>query len=138
MSLFKFDSKSKLGIDIGTASIKIVELEDDGGRLKLKNYGLFGLKSEVGLVNLGARNVLGTRATQLCDADIICGIKGTSRRSNMKSRDVVASIQSFSTFSTVITLPYLSEEEIAKAIPFEAKKYIPLPLSEVNIDWSII
>ncbi len=140
MSLFKLKltSKSKLGIDVGTASIKIVELEEEGDRFKLQNYGLFELKSEEEVLNVGARSTLGIKANQLSDDDIIWGIKETIRRSNMTSKDVVASIQSFSTFSTVITLPYLSEAEIAKAIPFEAKKYIPLPLSEVNIDWSII
>ncbi len=40
-----FGSKSKLGIDIGTASIKIVELGTQNNRFALKNYGLFELKS---------------------------------------------------------------------------------------------
>ena len=39
-----FGEKGKLGIDIGTAAIKIVELEKSGGRFTLKNYGLFELK----------------------------------------------------------------------------------------------
>ena len=41
---------------------------------------------------------------------------------------------SFPTFATTISMPYLSEEEIAKAMPFEARKYIPVPLSEVQLD----
>lgn len=130
--LFNFGSKSKLGIDIGTASIKIVELEDSG-RFKFKNYGLFELKSNDEAIHISNR-----RAANLSDDDIVWGIKQTLKRAGMTAKDAVVSIQSFSTFSTVITLPYLSEAEIAKAIPFEAKKYIPLPLSEVNIDWSII
>jgi type IV pilus assembly protein PilM len=35
-------------------------------------------------------------------------------------------------------MPYLSEEDMAKTIPFEARKYVPIPLSEVILDWSII
>ena len=52
--------------------------------------------------------------------------------------DAVASIPSFSTFTTTIEMPYLSERELAKALPFEARKYIPIPLNEVVLDWSII
>lgn len=137
MSLFNFGSKSKLGIDIGTSSIKIVEL-DDSGRFKLKNYGLFELQSDDHDQETGTQKAGSRTPVHLNDADIIWGIKETLSRSKITAKDTVASIQSFSTFSTVITMPYLSEAEIAKAIPYEAKKYIPLPLSEVILDWSII
>jgi type IV pilus assembly protein PilM len=56
----------------------------------------------------------------------------------MKSRDAVASISSFSTFATVIEMPYTTEEDLAKTIPFEARKYIPVPLDQVVLDWSIV
>ena len=138
MSLFNFGSKSKLGIDIGTASIKIVEMETSG-RFKLKNYGLFELKSEDESLSLSNSNIDKNKThVQLSDADIVWGIKETLTRSKIMARDAVASIQSFSTFATVISLPYLSEEEIAKAVQLEAKKYVPLALSEVILDWSIV
>lgn len=102
---------------------------------------MFELKSDEEMMNLGGAGVAGSlskHTSQLGDADIIWGIKETIKRAKIGTRDVVTSIQAFSTFTTVITLPYLSEEDIAKAIPFEAKKYVPLPLSEVKIDWTII
>ena len=48
--MFGFGSKGNLGIDIGTASIKLIELEKQGGRYSLSNYGLFSLR------NTGAKN----------------------------------------------------------------------------------
>lgn len=129
-----FKSKGKLGIDIGTASIKLVELEKSGGRLSLSNYGLFELKGGVA----DSPTAAGRGILKLPDEEIIWGIKELLSKSGIKSRDVVASIPSFSTFSTIIEMPYLSEEDLAKALPFEAKKYIPLPLNEVILDWSII
>ena len=60
------------------------------------------------------------------------------KKAKIKSANVVASIPSFSTFTTVIEMPYLSEEDLARALPFEARKYIPVPLNEVVLDWSII
>src|SRR3989338_6923107 len=130
-----FGKKGKLGIDIGTAAIKIVELEKSGGRFVLKNYGLFELKgTDVQSSGPGT----GQSILKLPDQEIIWGIKELIKKGNIKSTDAIASIPSFSTFTTIIEMPYLSEQELAKALPFEARKYIPIPLSEVVLDWSII
>jgi len=136
--LFKlFGSKGKLGIDIGTSAIKIIELEKKSGRFALKNYGLFEFKSADGTPSATeskqVQNIL-----KLPDGEIIWGIKEVLKKAKIKSTDVVASIPAFSTFATVIELPYISEQDLAKAIPFEARKYIPVPLNEVVLDWSII
>lgn len=136
MGIFNlFGEKGKLGIDIGTAAIKIVELEKSGGRFVLKNYGLFELK---GTDVQSSGQGMDQSILKLPDQEIIWGLKELIKKSNIKSTDVVASIPSFSTFTTVIEMPYLSEQELAKALPFEARKYIPIPLNEVVLDWSII
>lgn len=130
-----FGEKGKLGIDIGTAAIKIVELEKSGGRFALKNYGLFELKgTDVKSSGPG----LDQSILKLPDQEIIWGLKELIKKGNIKSTDAIASIPSFSTFTTIIDMPYLSEQELAKALPFEARKYIPIPLNEVILDWSII
>ncbi|MEX2090997.1 MAG: type IV pilus assembly protein PilM [Candidatus Paceibacterota bacterium] len=129
-----FKEKGKLGIDIGTASIKLVELQKRGPRFELSNYGLFELKS--GVSNSSA--TAGRGILKLPDEEIIWGIREVIKKGSIKSTDVVSSIPAFSTFSTIIEMPYLSEQDLAKALPFEAKKYIPIPLNEVILDWSII
>ena len=132
-----FKSKGKLGIDIGTSAIKIVELEKEGGRFTLKNYGFFEFKSSDSVPQPAesrqVQNIL-----KLPDGEIIWGIREVLKKAKIKATDAVASIPSFSTFATVIDMPYLSEEDLAKSLPFEARKYIPVPLSEVILDWSII
>ncbi|PIR41269.1 MAG: hypothetical protein COV31_02590 [Candidatus Yanofskybacteria bacterium CG10_big_fil_rev_8_21_14_0_10_46_23] len=125
-------ASSRVGIDIGTASIKIIELEKKGGRFNLKNYGLFELEGTQGAIQAKQK------IRKLGDEDIIWGIQQTMKESGIKAKDVIASIPLYSTFATIITLPYLSKEDIAKAIPFEARKYVPLPLDKVNLDWSIV
>lgn len=135
--MFNIKKKSRIGIDIGTASIKIVELSKDGGRFKMENYGLFELESiESGSGMPG--QVQEAHPTQLYEDDLAWGIKETLKRSKIDGRDAIASIPTFNTFSTIITMPYLSEQDIAKTIPFEARKYIPVPLDEVTMDWSIV
>lgn len=131
-SFLKFGSRGTLGIDIGTSSIKILELARESGRFKLLNYGLFQLENQEEAI------LARQKINKMADQDIIWGIKEVLKQSKIKSKNVIASIPSFSTFSTVISLPYLSEDDLAKAIPFEAKKYIPIPLEEVILDWSIV
>ncbi|OGN05910.1 MAG: hypothetical protein A2750_01715 [Candidatus Yanofskybacteria bacterium RIFCSPHIGHO2_01_FULL_45_42] len=131
-----FKSKGKLGIDIGTSAIKIIELEKESGRFVLKNYGLFEFKGADGAPVAESKQV--QNILKLPDGEIIWGIKEVLKKAKIKSTNAVASIPSFSTFATVIEIPYLSEKDLAKALPFEAHKYIPAPLNEVVLDWSII
>ena len=65
-------------------------------------------------------------------------VKEVMKKAKIKAVNAVASIPSFSTFATAIEMPYISEQDLAKALPFEARKYIPVPLNEVVLDWSII
>src|SRR3989344_7583728 len=110
MGFFSSNKKGRIGIDIGTASIKLVELSKDSNRFTLTNYGVFEMEPDE-----SAQNVV-----KLSNKDLVAGIKEVLLRANIKTRDVIASIPSFPTFATTITMPYLSEEEVAKAIPFEA------------------
>src|SRR3989344_2767934 len=95
--------KSKLGIDIGTASIKVVELSKEAGRFKLENYGLFELESSDNALN--TTNPSAYKAAQLSNQDLVWGVREVLKRSKIKARDVVAYIPSFSTFTTVVTMP---------------------------------
>lgn len=135
-SFLGFGKKSSIGIDIGTASIKIVELSKDGNRFKLENYGIFQLESVDEAVNV-AQDGSQSKVTHFADEDIVVAIRDLIKRMGSKATEAAMAIQSFSTFSTIIKMPYLTEEEIDKAIPFEARKYIPLPLESVVLDWSI-
>jgi len=137
LSFFNFKSKNKVGIDIGTSSIKIVELSKDGGRFKLENYGFFELESIEEALSV-AGSLVKSHVARLSDNDLAWGIKEIFKRSKMSARDAVASLPSFSTFATTVTMPYLSEKDMAKTIGFEARKYVPLPLDDVVLDWSII
>ncbi len=124
MSLF--GPKTVLGIDLGTSGVKIAELSHSGGRFDLKNYGLldFTDKDETAL--------------KLGDQVLANGIKELLSKTKVSTKNVIVSISSFLTFATVIELPYLSEKDLEKAIPFEARKYIPVPLEELVLDWSIV
>jgi len=135
LNIFRSIKPRNIGVDIGTSSIKVVELNKRGGRFELSNYGMFELESSDAIAK-------GTEEWQnilkMPDKAISDGISDLMKRLKINASDVIASIPSFSTFATVIEMPYVSNEDLARALPFEAKKYIPIPLDEVVLDWSIV
>ena len=57
---------------------------------------------------------------------------------NTNTVRAVAALPSFSVFSTVIDLPPMPEKEIAQAVQFKARQYIPLPIASVSLDFTRI
>lgn len=138
LNLFKpIGYSGNIGVDIGTSSIKMVELEKRGGRFMLKNYGMFELKG-ANNINSGDQSDEWQSILKMPDSEISDGLREVRKRAKMEPTSVIASIPSFSTFATVIEMPYVSNEDLARALPFEAKKYIPIPLNDVVLDWSIV
>lgn len=127
-------SKKFLGIDIGTSAIKAVELARRGERIFLENYG--EIKSEAFYTKsfrTFEKNVL-----SLSLEEIALAIKAILKEAEIKTKKCVFTIPDFATFFTTFELPPMSEKEISEAIKYEAKQYIPLPLSEVMLDWKVI
>lgn len=122
MSLF-FPNKSYLGVDIGSSSIKIVELKGEGGGVRLVTYGF----SE-NLFNLGQKDV----------KEIAKIISEICHRSGAISHNAVSALPAFSVFSSIINLSGVNKKDIASAVQWEAKKVVPLPEKEMIFDWKKI
>ncbi len=131
-SLLKFSVpvNSVVGIDIGTSAIKIVQVKRDGGKIKLETYGEIGLgtyaSDKSGKVVTLAPDVIGKAV-----ADLL-------REANVTTKNAVLSIQSQATLIFLLELPEVKESELATLIPNEARKYIPVPLTEVSLDWYVV
>ncbi len=120
-----------LGVDIGTASIKVAEVGRVGEQYSLVNYGI--------LSNYGhferANEVIQTSTMQVFDKEVTVMLKKLVREMKTRTRRAVAGLPIFSSFTTLIEMPDMNQEEMKQAVGFKAKQYIPLPLSEVTIDW---
>ena len=127
-------SKSSLGIDIGTSSIKIVELSQKKEEKKLENYG--ELKTET-LNEKPFRTFEKNILTIPCE-DVSRGIRAILEEAKISSRKVNFSIPDFSSFFTTFELPSMSKAELSEAVKFEARQHIPLSLSDVTLDWQLI
>lgn len=119
-----------VGVDFGTSYIKIVELSYKNQKAHLENYGVVDLAwiSE----NSNAAKM------QTYEEKIIHCLKTIISKMELKTLAAFISIPGFSGLVTLIEFPEMKEEEIAKAIQFEAHKYIPTSLEEVAMSWEVV
>lgn len=134
-SIMKLFSRSRggnafVGLDIGGAFAKAVELERRGGRIALKTYGEIALGPYAGL-EVG-------QATNLSAAKLAEAITDLFREANITSRDISFAIPMSSTLVSVIEMPDLGEAKLKEMVPIEARKYIPTSISEVSISHWVI
>ena len=117
-----------LGVDIGSSSIKVVELEERSGVLTLVTYGEIQLGPYVQEA-LGAAVQLDPKQEQEALVDVI-------RESAVKSRQAVFAMPLASSFISTTTLDVGPEADLSAQVRLEARKIIPASLSEVTLDWA--
>ncbi len=129
-NLLKPSNPSVLGIDIGSSSIKVVQLKKKGGKAVLETYGELALGPYSGLEMGRATNLPADRLSE--------ALKDLLRESKTSTKQCGVAIPIGSSMVTMIELPKVPEKELAQMIPLEARKYIPVPISEVSLDWWVI
>lgn len=119
-----------VGIDFGASSVKVVELEAREGILALTTYGELQLgpydKAPMGSV-VDLRNDKRIEAA----VDVI-------RESGVAAKRGVLSLPLSESFVTVISVNMKPGEDIKTRVHVEARKYIPVPLMDVALEWSEI
>lgn len=133
MSLFGSGrSNHYLGVDIGTTSIKAVELSKSSkGVFTLSNYALMEAYGHLERFN----SALQSSSLKLLDSDIVSYLKVMMEKGGFSTKRVVASLPAFAAFTTLLELPLMSDREIGQSIAFQAKNYVPLPITTVTLDW---
>jgi len=120
-----------LGIDIGSSSIKVVQLKKRNGKAVLETYGILSL-GPYGNLDVGA-------ITNLKTEDIARALIDVMKESNVTTKSAVIAIPSLSSLIFTISLPNkVDDSQLSKIIPIEARKYIPVPITEVTLDWFVI
>lgn len=122
---------SVIGVDIGSSSLKVVQLRNEGGVAVLETYGELALGpyagSEVG------------QATNLPSGKITETLVDLLREANITSTSAGISIPFSRSLLTLVELPRRADPAEQKTvIELEARKYIPVPVSEVQLDWFIL
>ena len=128
-SLPSFGKASVVGLDIGSSSVKAVEIAQksrDKG-FELRALGQAGLPSEA--IVQGAF---------LNSSAIVDAIREAVEAGKVKGKDVAAAVSGHSVIVKRVNLPHMSREELEDQIQWEAEQYIPFDVNEVNLDFQIL
>lgn len=126
MGLFS-KKNSYLGVDIGTASIKLVQLTNDGKKTNLDTFGYVDVANDIIHEN-----------TPESKQRLIDVLKKLVEKAGVSTTQAIAALPTFAVFTLLINLPKLSNKEMPEAIKWEAKKYIPLPMEDMILDWKLV
>jgi len=126
--MFGFGStKSIVGLDIGSSSIKAVELKKSRGGIEVTHLGLEPLASDIVVDSMIVDS--GSVAT---------AITKIFTDNNIKGRAVATSVSGHSVIVKPVKMATMSDQDLAHSIQAEAAQYIPFDISDVNIDYQIL
>src|SRR4029079_9473856 len=120
-------AKSLVGLDIGSSSVKAIELKSVGKGFRVSAIGVESVPPD-----------------SIVDGAIIDGgavadaVRRLFANKRFKAKDVVASLSGNSVIVKKISLPSMTEAELAESIYWEAEQYIPFDLQDVNLDYQIL
>ncbi len=120
-----------LGVDIGTASLKVVELARGKQLPSLVNYAL--LEDQARL--LRSTGAIQSSSVKLSPGQLTELLKLALEKGKFSARSAIASVPPFVNFTAILDLPQMQERELEQALTFQARSYIPVPLSEVALQW---
>lgn len=119
--------ESFVGIDIGTSSIKVVQMASDTGRPRLMTYGYLEQRTDM------VKSEAPAQQQAIAEA-----IKMVMRQSGINTVRTVAALPSYAVFSSIISLPLMTKKELNSAVRWEAKKFVPMPIDDLVLDWKLL
>ena len=130
-SFFAKKERSVLGVDIGSSSLKVVQLRKEHDKAILETYG------ELALGPYGGAEA--GQATNLSAEQITETLKDLLREAKVTTTDCGVSIPFARSLLTLVDLPRRDDPTEQKTvIELEARKYIPVPIQEVQLDWFVV
>ena len=121
---------SVVGIDMGSAYLKVVQLRRKSGKAVLETYGSLALGPYAD-VEIG-------RATHLPAEKLAEALRDLLQEAHVTSKKAACSIPFASSLVTTMDMRVIDPKQLATTVAIEARKYVPVPISEVNLDWWII
>ncbi len=116
------------GLDIGTSAVRVVQLAPSGqGKWSLRHYGYAPIDIKTATADsVEARRRLG---------EVIMTVVG---QSGIKTKNVAIGLPASKTFITVVDMPNISETDHRDTVKYQLDQFIPMPLDEAKVDWSVL
>ena len=132
LKLFKKGDENKIvGIDIGSSSIKLVQLSRKKGIAVLDTFGEISL-SVYGGKEIGRPVIL--PVDKLAEA-----LKDLMKEAQVDTRNAAFAISLKSTLMFNLKIPKtVDQSKLGEVVELEARKYIPVSIAEVQLDWSVL
>jgi type IV pilus assembly protein PilM len=128
LSLFESKQPSMIGIDIGSSSIRLLELDKDNSGYTIKAYYRENIPD----------NVLDGKSIKEPEA-LVELVKQALKKGKIKTKKAVVAVPDSTVISKIIQLEEgLTDDEAEELVLLEADKYIPYPIEEVSIDYQFI
>lgn len=119
-----------LGVDLGPSSVKIVELVQEKGRMRLSTYGYseFAEPSPEPFAFLDNPD----KAASV--------MRRIMKDAGMRATRAVATLPSASVFQAIVTIPIPKDDkdDLKRLIETQAAKLLPMPLSEMILDSNVL
>jgi len=115
------------GLDMGSNSIKVVELAMNDGKWHLQTFGYHPVQT--GAV---------FSESDIDQKDLSKLLRELVAESHITTRRVVAAFPESLIFTRVIEIPAVNDADFGSAIEWQAEQYVPMPLSEVRLSWMIL
>ena len=125
--MFLPKKKEVIGIDIGSSSVKVIQLKEQKSGWTLQNIGLIPLPPEAIVDN-----------TLMDSSSVVDATKNLLKSLNIKAKEVISSVSGNSIIIRKILLPTMTQEELDDQIQWEAEQYIPFDINDVHIDFQIL
>lgn len=125
--MFKQVKKNLVGLDIGSSSVKAVELERKGNSLQLMSLGYENLQPDT---------IVDGQIMELNNVSNV--ISSIFNEHSIKTVRVAAGVSGHSVIVKNIVLPQMSKEELQESFSWHAEEHIPFDIADVNLDYQII
>jgi len=119
--------KGLVGLDIGSSSVKAVELQGKPGSLSLTNLGFENLQPDT---------VVDGQIMELNDVSNV--IAGIFRDGQIKTDRVAAGVSGSSVIVKNIIVPQMTREELEESIDWHAEEHIPFDIGDVSLDYQVV
>jgi len=122
-----FAKKELIGLDIGSSSIKAVELDWGKKGPRLKHFGMIPLPPEA-IVD----------GAFMDSSSIVESIRSLIEGLRIRTKKAAVSISGHSVYIKTINVPTMSEVQLEESIKWEAEQQIPFDIEDVNLDFQIL
>src|SRR4026208_2304548 len=124
--MFKQAKKNLVGLDIGSSSVKAVELQRKGSALQLMSLGYDNLQPDT---------VVDGQIMELNNVSNV--IVSIFNEHTIKTQRVAAGVSGHSVIVKNIVLPQMSEDELQESFSWHAEEHIPFDIGDVNLDYEL-